>query len=325
MFVYVARIIVIIAGPVIGYTKISSDGTGILIGTGAAILVIAAEIAIQKVKLDDIIAGLMGLILGLIGASLINNIFPVLIESPRVTEVFAKYRMLISVVFGYIGMILGIKKKEELDLLDKQVYLTGKKYKKNMKIIDTSAIIDARIKEISHTGFLEGVFVIPTFVMNEVQALADSADDEKRKKARRALDIVTDLRKNSDINIKIYQKDYPDIETVDGKLIKVTQELKGKLVTCDFNLYKAAKAQGVRALNINELANALKPKLLPGEAFKLFILKKGKDKGQGVGFLDDGTMVVVDGGVNYIGKKVEVTVSSVLQKPSGRMIFARVD
>ncbi len=325
MFIYIIRIIVIIVGPIIGYTKISSDGTGILIGTGAALVVLAAELAIQKIKLDDMVAGLMGLILGLVGASLINNIFPVLIDTPQITEMFANYRLLISVVFGYIGMVMGIKKKEELDLLDKQIYLTGKSMKKGMKILDTSAIIDARIRDVAYTGFLEGVFVIPTFVMNEVQALADSTDDEKRKKARRAMDIVSDLRENNEINIKLYQKDYPDIKTVDAKLIKVTQDLKGKLVTCDFNLYKSSKAQGIKALNINDLANALKPKLLPGEAFELFILKKGKDRGQGVGFLDDGTMVVVDGGMKYIGKKVEVTVNSVLQKPSGRMIFARAD
>jgi uncharacterized protein YacL len=323
MFIYIARIFVIIAGPVIGYMKISSDSKGILIGTAAAIFVIAAEIIIQKVRLDDLIAGGIGVILGLIAASLINNVVPVLLDNPKISEIFENYSLLVSVVLGYIGMLIAVKKKGELDLLDKEIHLTGARMTGNLKIVDTSAIIDSRMLDVADTGFMEGIFVIPSFIMEEVQATADSPDEEKRKKARRGLDIVNQLRENEKITVKIYDKDYPDIEKVDAKLIKMCQELKSKLLTCDFNLNKAAGAQGISVLNMNELAGAVKPKLLPGEAISLFVLKKGRDKEQGIGYMDDGTMVIVEGGKNYIGRKVEVTVSSVLQKASGRMIFAK--
>ncbi|MDA3793403.1 MAG: PIN domain-containing protein [Elusimicrobia bacterium] len=324
MFIYVARIFVIIAGPVIGYMRISPDAKGILIGTGAALIVIAAEIVIEKVRLDDMIAGLIGLILGLIGASLVNYVIPALIANEHVIEIFSKYDLLVSIVFAYIGMIIALRKKGELDLLDKDIQLTKKKLVKGVKMVDSSAIIDGRLLDVAETGFIEGVFVIPTFVIEEVQALADSPEDGLRKKARRALDIVKELRENKNITTKIYDKDYKDIDSADSKLIKMCHELKGKLVTCDFNLNKVAAAQGIGVLNINELANSLKPKLLPGEAVKIFILKKGKGKDQGIGYLEDGTMVVVDGALKDIGREAEVTVKSVLQKPSGRMIFARV-
>ncbi|MEA3506473.1 MAG: TRAM domain-containing protein [Elusimicrobiota bacterium] len=324
MFVYMARLFVIIAGPVIGYMRISPDSRGILIGTGAAVIVIGAEIVIEKVRLDDMIAGIIGIILGLIAASLLNCVIPALIDNARVIEIFSQYDLLISVVFAYIGMIIALRKKGELDQLDRNIQLTKKKLVKGVKVVDSSAVIDGRLLDVAETGFIEGVFVIPTFIIEEVQALADSGREEERKKARRALDIVKNLRENENITTKIYEKDYAEIDAADSKLIKICHELKAKLVTCDFNLNKAAAAQGIGALNINELANSLKPKLLPGEAVNIFILKKGKGKDQGVGYLEDGTMVVVDGAVSYIGKEVEVTVKSVLQKPSGRMIFARV-
>ncbi|MFH1415243.1 MAG: PIN domain-containing protein [Elusimicrobiota bacterium] len=324
MFTYIARLVVIIAGPVIGYIKISPDGKGILIGTGAALIVIAAEIIIQKVRLDDLVAGGLGIVIGLIAASLINNVVPVLIDNVRVSELFEKYTLLISVVLSYIFMILALNKKNELDLLDREINITGAKLSAGLKIIDSSAIIDARILDIADTGYLEGVLVIPSFIMGEVQATADSPDEEKRKKARRALEIVNNLRENENVIVKMYDKDYPEIEKNDIKLIKICQELKAKMITCDYNLTKSASAQGIGVLNVNELANALKPKLLPGEAIEIFVIKKGRDKEQGVGFLEDGTMVVIDEGKNYIGKKVEITVTSVLQKSSGRMIFAKV-
>lgn len=324
MFVYIARLIVIIAGPVIGYIKISPGSKGILIGTAAAILIIAAEIIIQKVRLDDLIAGCLGIIIGLIAASLINYVFPALVDNPEITEIFEKYSLLISIVLGYIGMIIALRKKGELDLLDKEIHLTGAKLSAGLKIVDASAIIDARLLDISLTGFVEGVLVIPGFVIGEVQAAADSPDEEKRKKARRGLDIVSNLRENKKITVKIYEKDYAKIEKSDAKLVKMCHELKAKLVTTDFNLNKAAHAQGIEVLNVNELANAVKPKLLPGEAIEIFVLKKGRDREQGVGFLEDGTMVVVEDGKSYIGRKAEVTVTSVLQKSSGRMIFAKL-
>ncbi|MFW6134503.1 MAG: PIN/TRAM domain-containing protein [Elusimicrobiota bacterium] len=324
MFIYIARLIVVIAGPVIGYLKISNDSKGILIGTAAAVLVIGIEIIIQKVRLDDMVAGALGLILGLIVASLIKYTIPALIESPRVNTAVKNYSLLLSIVFGYIGMIIALRKKGELDLLDKEINITGKRLIKGLKVVDSSALIDSRLLDIIETGFVEGIIIIPSFIIGEIQATADSPDEENRKKGRRALDILNQIKESEKISVKIYEKEYPEIKEVDAKLIKLCQEIRGKLITCDFNLNKAARAQGLEVLNINELANAVKPKLLPGEAVEIFILKKGKEKDQGVGFLEDGTMVVVEDGKNYIGQRVEVTVSSVLQKPSGRMIFARV-
>jgi len=324
MFIYIARLLVIIAGPVIGYTRISPDSKGILIGTAAAVLVIAVEIVIQKVRLDDLVAGVIGLLLGLISASFIRYAVPALVDSQRVDHLFSQYSLLMSIVFAYIGMLIAVKKKEELDLLDKDLRFTSARPGESIKVLDTSAIIDSRILELSETGFLEGTLVIPSFVIAELQAGADSPDKEKRSRGRRSLDMVSTLRENEKTAVKIYDKDYPEIKENDAKLVKISQELKAKLVTCDFNLGKAARAQGISVLNINELANAVKPKLLPGEAIELFIMKPGREKDQGIGYLEDGTMVVVDNGKNYIGKKVEVTVSSVLQKPSGRMIFAEV-
>jgi uncharacterized protein YacL len=323
MFIYIARLIVIISGPVIGYTRVSSDSKGILIGTAVALLVIGAEILIQKVRLDDLIAGGIGLIAGLVAAYLINNIVPGLMNNQVISQLFDAYNPLVSIVLGYIGMIFALNKKGELDLLDKDIQLAGNRFPKSLKVVDTSAIIDARLLDVVDVGFVEGILVIPSAVMDEVQATADSPNEEKRNKGRRALDIVNSLRESENINVRIYEKDYPEIEKTDAKLVKLCQELKAKLITTDFNLTKAAQAQGVSVLNVNELANVMKPKLLPGEAINIFVLKKGKDKEQGIGYLDDGTMVIIDDGKNYIGKKIEVTVSTVLQKASGRMIFAK--
>ncbi len=325
MFIYLARLAVIVAGPVIGYIQISRDSRGILLGTAVAVGVIGVEIIIQKVHLDDMIAAAVGIILGLVSASLISYSIPALIDSPQVTLAFDNYRLLLSIVLAYIGMLIAVNKKSELDLLDREIKLTGKRIFREMKALDTSAIIDARVSDVLETGFLDGIIIIPSFIMDEVRAFADSPEEEKRKKGRRALDIVTSIMESKKASVKIYDKDYPEIKDADAKLIKICREIKAKLITCDFNLTKSAEAQGVEVLNIHYLANALKPRLLPGEAVEIFIIKKGKDPEQGVGFLDDGTMIVVDGGKRHIGRKVEVTVKSVLQKPSGKMIFARAD
>ncbi|NLB34891.1 MAG: TRAM domain-containing protein [Elusimicrobia bacterium] len=326
MFIYIARLLVIIAGPLVGYFQISPDGKGILIGTGVALLVIAAEIIIQSVRLDDLVAGFIGLFLGLISASFLRATIPALFDSVSVTRFFENYNLMLSIVLGYIGMLIALKKKDELDLLDRDIKLTGKKLAgESIKIIDSSVIIDGRILDLVQTGFLEGALVIPTIVLNELQALADSPEDDLRKRARRALDIAVELRESAEVSCKIYEKDYPEMAETDQKLIRMSKDLKAKLVTSDFNLNKVARAQGIVVLNINELANAVKARLLPGEKFEVFIMKKGKEESQGIGFLEDGTMVIIEDGQKHIGTRVEAKVSSLLQKPSGRMIFARVD
>lgn len=324
MFIWIVRLLVVIAGPIIGYFQISAGAKGILIGTAAAILVILVELLIEKVALDTMIAGGIGIILGLIAAKLID--YSVALMENRTVETFFKsYSLLIKIVLAYIGMVLAIRKKEELELLDRNIALSTKRRGgATMKVVDTSALIDGRIADICETKFLEGTLVIPSFVLKELQEISDSPDSSKRNRGRRGLDILKRLQENKQISVKIFEKDYPKIEEVDAKIVKLAEELDARILTADFNLNKIASVQGIGVLNVNELSNAIKPPVLPGEAMKVFVLKEGKEPKQGVAYLDDGTMVVVEDGRKYIGKKVEVMVNSILQTAAGRMIFARI-
>jgi len=195
----------------------------------------------------------------------------------------------------------------------------------SLKILDTSVIIDGRIADLIDTKFIEGVLVVPKFVLEELQQIADSADSVKRVRGRRGLDVLNRLKKDKNTLIRIIDQDFPEISEVDSKLVKLAKTLGAKVMTNDFNLYKVAEIQGITVLNINQLANALKPVVLPGEKMKIVIVKEGKDPGQGVGYLDDGTMIVVDSGKKHVGEGVYITVTSVLQTPAGRMIFAKVE
>jgi uncharacterized protein YacL len=324
LFIWIVRLLVVIAGPIIGYFQISAGAKGILIGTAAAILVILVELLIEKVALDTMIAGGIGIILGLIAAKLID--YSVALMENRTVETFFKsYSLLIKIVLAYIGMVLAIRKKEELELLDRNIALSTKRRGgATMKVVDTSALIDGRIADICETKFLEGTLVIPSFVLKELQEISDSPDSSKRNRGRRGLDILKRLQENKQISVKIFEKDYPKIEEVDAKIVKLAEELDARILTADFNLNKIASVQGIGVLNVNELSNAIKPPVLPGEAMKVFVLKEGKEPKQGVAYLDDGTMVVVEDGRKYIGKKVEVMVNSILQTAAGRMIFARI-
>ena len=195
--------------------------------------------------------------------------------------------------------------------------------RRRYKVLDTSVIIDGRIADICETGFVDGTLVIPQFVLKELQLVADSSDSMKRNRGRRGLDILQKIQKMSGVDVTVSDVDFPDIREVDLKLIELARTLQGKIVTNDFNLNKVAQLRGVEVLNINELANALKPVVLPGELMKVFILKEGKEYNQGVAYLDDGTMVVVDNARKLIGKTIDVVVTSVLQTTAGKMIFGR--
>ena len=324
MFIWIVRLLVIIAGPIIGYFQISAGPKGILIGTAAAILVILVEILIEKVALDTMIAGGIGIILGLIAAKLID--YSVALMENRAVETFFKsYSLLIKIVLAYIGMVLAIRKKEELELLDRNIAFSSKRRGgATMKVVDTSALIDGRIADICETKFLEGTLVIPSFVLKELQEISDSPDSSKRNRGRRGLDILKRLQEIKQASVKIFEKDYAKIEEVDAKIVKLAEELDARILTADFNLNKIAAVQGIAVLNVNELSNAIKPPVLPGEAMKVFVLKEGKEPKQGVAYLDDGTMVVVEGGRKHIGRKVDVMVNGILQTAAGRMIFARL-
>ena len=229
----------------------------------------------------------------------------------------------VLIVLPYLGLVLGAKQGEWLEpaRLVSLFHATGPQ--RRYKILDTSVIIDGRIADVCETGFLDGVLVVPLFVLRELQLVADSGDSLKRNRGRRGLDILQRIQKTSGIDVQISDVDFPDVREVDLKLIELARKLKGKIVTNDFNLNKVAQLRGVEVLNVNELTNSLKPVVLPGESMKVFILKEGKEYNQGVAYLDDGTMVVVDNARRLIGKTIDIVVTSVLQTTAGKMIFGR--
>ncbi|GFN33392.1 PIN/TRAM domain-containing protein [Paenibacillus xylaniclasticus] len=273
----------------------------------------------------DLLAGTAGMLAGLIFSALL---YPAV---ARIDGIGILIPVILTLLLGYVGLQLGLGKKEELaaglgGLLQRKVPAVeedGKRRYEEHKILDTSVIIDGRIADICKTGFIEGTLVIPEFVLEELQHIADSSDLLKRNRGRRGLDILNKIQKELDVRVLIYEGDFEEIGEVDSKLVKLAKALGGKVVTNDFNLNKVCELQGVSVLNINDLANAVKPVVLPGEEIVVQVIKDGKEHGQGVAYLDDGTMIVVEGGRDYIGTTMEVLVTSVLQTSAGRMIFAK--
>ncbi|RUT41664.1 PIN/TRAM domain-containing protein [Paenibacillus anaericanus] len=278
--------------------------------------------ALTVIPMSEMAAGSAGLTAGLLLSLMTYPILSLLGS----LESFAQFA--VSVLLGYIGLTVALGKKEELSSFWKSGKwgsgTEGKERKlEEHKILDTSVIIDGRIADICKTGFIEGTIVIPEFVLEELQHIADSSDLLKRNRGRRGLDILNKIQKELDVQVMIYEGDFEDISEVDSKLVKLAKVLQGKVVTNDFNLNKVCELQGVSVLNINDLANAVKPVVLPGEEIMVQVIKDGKEHGQGVAYLDDGTMIVVEGGRDFIGSVTEVLVTSVLQTSAGRMIFAK--
>jgi uncharacterized protein YacL len=326
MFMWLARIMIIIVGPIVGFFQISKDGKGILIGTAAALLVLFAEWVIEKVPLDDMIAALIGIVFGLIFAKLLDYLVLVTFEGGRFVSIWAEYSLLVKIVLGYLGMLLAVRKKGELYLLDKNISFTSSRLLPESIVVDSCILIDGRIVDVAKSGFILAPLIIPRFVIDEIQTLADSADDAKRVRGRRALDVIAQLEKESSrVKIKIYEKDYPEIQKTDEKLLKCCSSLKAKLFTNDYNLSQVAAIRGIPVLNLNVLAKAMKPVVLPGEVLDIFLLREGKEHRQAVGYLDDGTMVVVENARRFIGSKRKVVVVSLLQTDAGRMVFAKLN
>jgi uncharacterized protein YacL len=234
-------------------------------------------------------------------------------------------QVVLTLIFCYFGMTLAIRGKDEFNLIIPYVKFSRQDRRDDVTILDTSVIIDGRIADLCETKFIGGKFIVPRFVLKELQQIADSSDSLKRNRGRRGLDILNKMQKSNAIDIKIHEEDFPEIPEVDAKLVKLAKLLDGRVFTNDFNLNKIAELQNVQVLNINELSNALKPIMLPGEELEVKIIKEGKEHSQGVGYLDDGTMIVVEGGRHLIGQKRTVIVTSVLQTAAGRMIFAKVE
>ena len=292
-------------------------GVGGLIGAA----IVLFEWKLRRVSLKRLIGAAIGSILGICGAYLFALVIGSSVPEGR-TQSFLQ--ILVMLLMAYVGLIVGANKGDLLNLSALGGIFGGEKQgKKSYKILDTSVIIDGRIADIAETGFLDGVIVTPQFVLRELQLVADSADSLKRNRGRRGLDILQRLQKVANLQIQIVEDDFPAIREVDLKLIELAKLYEGKIITNDFNLNKVAQLQGVEVLNINELANSLKPIVLPGEAMRVFILKEGKEYNQGVAYLDDGTMVVVDNARRMIGKTIATQVTSVLQTTAGKMIFGR--
>jgi len=292
---------------------------------GVVWAVAKGEQYLQRMPLADLLMGVFGLIVGLIIANLFGNILNALGWVGKTIWVG------ITVILGYFGLIIGVKKGEEFWGMLTARFSKERIQKENrnvgqVKLLDTSAIIDGRIADLCVSGFMEGTLLVPVFVLDELQHIADSSDILKRNRGRRGLDILNRMRKEAHVRVQVYDdvQELADIQEVDAKLVQLAKRLRGKIITTDFNLNKVAELQGVTVLNVNELANALKPIVLPGEEMVVQVVRDGKEAGQGVAYLDDGTMIVVDGGRKYIGQPVRAVVTSVLQTPAGRMIFARL-
>ena len=290
---------------------------------GAAI--VAFEIRLKEVSLKRLIGAAIGSLLGIIGAFLISIVLRQAIVDSTTTIPFLQVGTLL--LMGYIGLIVGANKGDLLNLAALGGVFGEAKSQKGatFKILDTSVIIDGRIADVLETGFLDGVMVIPQFVLRELQQVADSSDSLKRNRGRRGLDILQRIQKMPNLNIKIVEDDFAQVKEVDLKLIELAKMYDCKIVTNDFNLNKVAQLHGVLVLNINELANSMRPVVLPGEIMRVFILKEGKESSQGVAYLDDGTMVVVDNARRMISKTIDIAVTSVLQTTAGKMIFGRFD
>jgi uncharacterized protein YacL len=293
-------------------------------GAVIAVCIIFFERRIRRASLKTLIGAAVGSILGIIGAFLIGSLISRQ-ESPAVAAEMKTFLTLALTFFmAYVGLMVGAAKGDYLELSALGGILTDKASRRDLKILDTSVIIDGRIADVAETGFLTGSLIIPQFILRELQQVADSPDSSKRQRGRRGLDMLNRLQNNSSLDIQIVETDFPAVREVDLKLIELGKQLDAVIVTNDFNLNKVSQLRGVSVLNINELANALKPVVLPGEAMRVFILKEGKEYNQGVAYLDDGTMVVVDNARRLIGKNADIAVTSVLQTTAGKMIFGRL-
>jgi len=311
-----------------GMGSITDDGTrrilSAFLGLVIGMIIIGFEMRVRRASLKTLIGAAIGSILGIIGAFLIGVLISIQKEAAVSAEMQTFLTIALAFFMGYVGLMVGAAKGDYIDLSALGGIFSDKNVRRDYKILDTSVIIDGRIADVAETGFLDGTFIIPHFVLAELQQVADSADSSKRQRGRRGLDMLQRLRNNSSLDVQIVETDFPSVKEVDLKLIELGKQLEAVIITNDFNLNKVSQLRDIAVLNINELANALKPVVLPGEAMRVFILKEGKEFNQGVAYLDDGTMVVVDNARRLIGKTADIAVTSVLQTTAGKMIFGRL-
>ncbi len=294
-----------------------------LVGAALASAFIIIEMRLRKASLKRLIGAVVGASLGVLGALVVSHLLS-LTSLEKMSVSYVQITLLL--LLGYIGLVVGASKGDMLNLAAMGgIFAAERQGRKSSKILDTSVIIDGRIADICETGFIEGPLILPQFVLRELQLVADSTDPLKRNRGRRGLDVMQRIQKTPSVQVQIVEEDFPQIREVDLKLIELAKKFEGKILTNDFNLNKVAQLQHVPVLNINELANALKPVVLPGEIMRVFILKEGKEYNQGVAYLDDGTMVVVDNAKKMISKTIDISVTSVLQTTAGKMIFGKYE
>jgi len=325
MNLLLARILFTLGSMVIGYQAEALGGSGfigMLIGGLAALVMIILEVGLRKVSVSGLSSAVFGLILGLIMAKLVGDAFSLVPIDPGT---LSRVRVGLTLVFCYLGMVMALRGKDEFNIIIPYVRLRRQDQAENVVLLDTSVIIDGRIVDICKTGFLGGKIIIPKFVLRELQQIADSNDPIKRQRGRRGLEILNTIQKEPGLDISINEQDFPETSEVDAKLVKLAKLIEGNILTVDFNLNRVASIQGIKVLNINELANALKPVVFPGEVMHIKLIKEGKENNQAIGYLDDGTMVVVEEARRLIGQDVKVAVTSVLQTQAGRMIFTKVE
>ena len=294
-----------------------------LVGAALALAFVFIEMRLRKASLKRLIGAVVGGIFGVTGALVISHLLSLTsLEKASVSYV----QVTLLLLLGYVGLVVGASKGDLLNLAAMGgLFSAERQGRKSSKILDTSVIIDGRIADICETGFIEGPLILPQFVLRELQLVADSTDPQKRNRGRRGLDVMQRIQKITSVQVQITEEDFPQVREVDLKLIELAKKIEGKILTNDFNLNKVAQLQHVPVLNINELANALKPVVLPGEVMRVFILKEGKEFNQGVAYLDDGTMVVVDNAKKMISKTIDISVTSVLQTTAGKMIFGKYE
>jgi uncharacterized protein YacL len=319
------RIFFLLISLVVGYQVGSIANMpiwGLVGGMAAGMLIIILESSMHRISVRGLSSVVFGLILGIIMAKLVCDILA-LISLGEVA--LSLLRVSLTLIFAYLGAAMAWRGKDEFSIIIPYVKFRRQDVREEMIILDTSAIIDGRVLDIYKTKFFDARLVVPRFVLKELQQIADSSDAIKRQRGRRGMEMLQALQKDPNIDVLIHEEDLAGNEDVDAKLVKLAKILESKIFTTDFNLNRIAALQGVKVLNINELANALKPVVFPGEVMEVRLLKEGKEYNQAVAYLEDGTMIVVEDGRRLLGQSVKVLVTSVLQTQAGRMIFAKME
>ncbi len=324
MTLFIVRLFFLIISATVGYQvgDISGFGTvGILVGTSFGLLLMVFETKMYRVSLRGLSSMVFGLVLGMAIAKLVTDILALL---PLGEYLLSLFKVILTIVFCYLAITMALRGKDDFNLIIPYVRFRKENFYENVVILDTSAIIDGRIMDVCKTDFFQARLVVPRFVLKELQTLSDSKDAIKRERGRRGMEILRQMQKDTSIDVKVHEDDFPDIADVDDKLLHLAKRIEARICTTDFNLNRNAGIQGIKILNINELVNAVKPVVFPGDRITIKLVKEGTEHQQAVGYLNDGTMIVVADAKQLIGHEVSVEITSAIQTQAGRMIFGKI-